>query len=222
MLQRLLTISVASVILCGAFGSGCADVKPRPKQEFVMRVSDLSGELVAGADVISNDVVVGTTKTSGIASFALTGSEGELVSFQVRCPAGYTSPKDPVVARWLAVEAGAASLRARCRKVQHRLVVAVRADGGPNLPILRLGNVVGTTDAGGAANLMFDVNVDERLELSLATASLAKEKVTPVNPAATFDLGDADDVKVFDVKFVRPKPAPKRAAPRPKGPVPIS
>jgi len=154
-------------------------------------------------------------------TFGLAGRDGELVSLDVRCPAGYARTKESTVIRWLAVEGGAALLSARCRKIRHRLVVAVRADGGPNLPVLRLGQVVGTTDTTGAATLLFDISVDERLELTLSTASLAKERVTPVDPAAVFDLGDADDVKSFDVKFVRPKPPPKRAQARRVGPVPL-
>ncbi len=66
---------------------------------------------------------------------------------------------------------------------------------------------------------MFELDLDERVELMLSTASLIKEKVTPRDPSTVLDIGDADDVKVFDVKLSRPKPPPKKAAARRAGPV---
>jgi hypothetical protein len=201
--------------------SSCSAPGPRPEQPFSIRITDFAGEPVEGAEIASGEQVLATTAKEGIGAFAIAGSEGELIALTIRCPKGYSDPKEPIVSRWLGMEGGTASLVGRCRKMNHRLVVAVRADGGPNLPILRLGRVVGATDSTGAASLMFDVEVNERLELTLSTESLAKEKVSPINPVATFELGDADDVKVFDVKLNRPKPAPKRAVAKPKGPVPI-
>lgn len=193
----------------------------RTDQAVEVRVTDYAGAPVEGASLVTGTRDVSTTAKDGVAKLSLTGRDGDLFEIGIKCPTGYTPPAEPLLVRFLSVDGGLASHLARCRKVRHRLVVLVRANGGPDLPILRLGRVVGTTDQSGAASLMLDLDLDERAELTLSTASLAKEKVTPRDPSAVFDLGDSDDVKVFDVTFSRPKPPPKRAAARRIGPVPM-
>ncbi len=182
-------------------------------------MTDFAGQPVEGATLLSGARTVSTAAADGVAKLTLPGRDGDLFSFDVHCPEGYVAPAEQLVIRWLAVDSGVASHLTRCRKLLHRLVVLVRVDGGPGLPIVRLGHVVGTTDVGGAASLMFDLAVDERLELVLSTESLAKEKVTPRDPSAVFELHDADEIELFEVKLARPKPRPKRAVGARRGPV---
>lgn len=220
--MRSLVISSLLVVLFSASTSCAQRPKREPEQSVEVRVTDFVGAPVGGASLAFGTREVASTAADGVATLTLTGRDGDLVALEVRCPAGYAPPAEPVLVRWLAADGGGggtASHAARCRKLRHRLVVLVRAEGGPNLPILRLGRVVGTTDADGVASLMFDLDLDERVELTLSTASLEKQKVTPRDPTAVLEVKDDDDIKLFDVKLARPKPLPKRGLARRAGPV---
>lgn len=209
-------------LLVLAATTSCAKRVQPPLQTFEVRVHDYAGAPIDGASLLAGTRVVARTSATGLASLSFTGREGDLLAIDVRCPAGYAPPAEPLLIQWLAVDGGGvASHLARCRKLRHRLLVAVRAEGGPNLPILRLGRTVGTTDASGAATLMFDLDVDERVELTLSTESLAKEKVTPRDPTAVLDVQDADAVKLFDIKLTRPKAPARKALGRRQGPRPM-
>jgi hypothetical protein len=210
-----------ALALLSATSSCASQPRRQPDQSVEVRVTDFAGAPIEGASLAVGAREIASTAADGVATVTLTGRDGDLVALDVRCPAGYAAPAEPVLVRWLSVDGGTASHAARCRKLRHRLVVLVRADGGPNLPILRLGRVVGTTDAAGAASMMFDLDRDERVELTLSTASLEKERVTPRDPTAVLEVTDADDVRLFDVKLARPKPAAKRGFARRSGPVPM-
>lgn len=219
MRQTQLTTRLSLLALACSATLGCSAPPREAEQPVEVRVTDFAGQPVEGATLVAGARTVSTTAADGVAKLMLPGRDGDLFSLGVHCPEGYVAPTEPLVIRWLAVDSGLASHLTRCRQLRHRLVVLVRVDGGPGLPIVRLGRVVGTTDKAGATSLMFDLAIDERLELVLSTESLAKEKVTPRDPSAVFELHDADEIKLFDVKLARPKPQPKRAVGARRGPV---
>ena len=218
-LLRTRWLPVALVALLG-FATACTASSPVTKGLVVeVRVTDYAGAAVGGAALFAGSNQVALTTADGIATLEMRGREGDLVALEVRCPDGYESPIEKLVVQSLDVDGSTPSHLTRCRKIRHRLVIAVRAEGGPNLPVLRLGRVVGTTDASGAASLLFDLDLEERVELTLSTESLANEGVTPKNPVVVFDLHDENDVKLFDVKLTRPRAKQRRGPAKKRGPV---
>ncbi len=215
-----------SVIGPVAFAVGCARPAPPPPSEarVEVRVLDYADAPVAGTVFRSGSQDIATTSEDGRVTLSLPGREGDILSVEVRCPSEYASPEEPIVIQRLSIVGSVASHLTRCRRLRHRLVVGVRAEGGPNLPITRLGRVVGTTDAAGAATLMFDLDGDQRVELTLSTEALVTQKISPRNPSAVFDVGNGDDVKLFDVRFTRPtvvRPPPAKAVAHRQGPRPM-
>ena len=66
-----------------------------------------------------------------------------------------------------------------------------------------------TPDEQGAfVHVLVEGEVHERVELTLSTADPKLAKIHPQNPAATFEIGDRDEVMKFEMKFTRDaKPA---------------
>jgi hypothetical protein len=96
------------------------------------------------------------------------------------------------------------------------MVIGVRAENGPDLPVLYLGKEVARTDRSGAAHLTVTMNVHEKIELILGTSGKEAESLRPQNPVSVFEMPDHDDIQVFPVTFTREikKPPPLLRWPR--------
>ncbi|MGH7280127.1 MAG: hypothetical protein ACRELY_01265, partial [Polyangiaceae bacterium] len=151
-----------------------------------------------------------------------TGADGTTSDFMVRCPADFTSPTAPIsiTIRRLSGTGNLPEYTAACPPNVRRVVVAVRADGGPNLPITYLGKPVGKTDASGAAHLLLAMKPGDQFQLGLDTSAPGLERLRPESPAKVFVVKDADDIQVFDIKFTLEKLKPVYHAP-PRRPTPI-
>jgi hypothetical protein len=108
----------------------------------------------------------------------------------------------------------------KCEETRRTLVVVVRAENGPDLPILHLGKEIGRTDRSGAAHVKIDADVRERIELTLSTAAPEMAHVHPENPTQVFEPAEHDEVREFAVTFKRDAKK-KPPAPRPTGPRPF-
>jgi hypothetical protein len=204
-----------AVLMVGLAGSGCAQAPVEPPQTVVLRVTTTRGAPVAGAEVRLEGSLVARSDDSGAARFLIGGRNGESFAAQVQCPAPLKSPARPVVVRRLDIQGGAAEHSVKCEETQRKLLVAVRAENGPNLPILYLGNEIGRTDRSGAAHIKIDAEIHERVELALSTAEGDMVAVHPQNPIAAFEAADHDELREFAVTFTRdPKKVVRRAAPR--------
>jgi len=101
-------------------------------------------------------------------------------------------------------------------------VVAVRAEGGANVPVLYLGREIARTDGSGAAHVAFRVASTDAVTLTLDTTE--QPKLRPQHPSMSFHGAERDQLTAFAQKFeaeaAKPKPrvAP-HAAPEPMGPV---
>jgi hypothetical protein len=178
-----------------------------------------TGAPVERARLLSGATVIASTDATGVAQVAVGGAEGETAQLSVKCPSGFKSPTEPLLVRRLEIAATATpEYRVVCQSTRHSLVVAVRAEGGPDLPLLYLGKEIARTDASGAANVMMEMDVHDRVELSLSTAGKDKEKLHPQNPVVVFEMADHEDVQVFAVTFTRDKKKPPKAAAPPQGP----
>jgi hypothetical protein len=219
-LRSLLVIAVALVAM-----GGCDIFKPPAPKAFDARLKVFGdpGEPLAGADVFYKQRKIGTTDAAGTVSFRLKGAEGEVYDLMVKCPSGYTSPTKPVhiVLRKSADPKQRAEYQADCPKSTRSVVVAVRADAGPNLPVLYLGREVAKTDASGAAHVLLDVAPHQTFQLQLSTDGSDAKDLRPPNPTSVFEVTDEDAVFVFHQEFKVEKKRVVRGPAPPSGPKPL-
>jgi hypothetical protein len=157
---------------------------------------------------------LGKTDDSGSLSFTLHGNEGDTVALNVKCPAAYASPERPLLVglRHLGDGSTAARFEVECFSLVHSVVVGVRAENGPHLPILRLKRVVGQTDDQGVAHVLLQASANEQIALTLDTSKNAS--LLPQNPTLDFATHDSDELVLVSQKFtVKQAPRP-RAVPR--------
>ncbi len=209
-----------SLTLLGALtlAPHCSPSPPSPPTPIIVRVRSDAGEPIAEASVFSGSSLLATTDGQGVAHLEVRGRDGESFSLQVRCPPAYSSPEQALDVRRLDIvtKAKVPEYEVRCVKLRHSLVVAVRAENGPNLPVMYLDKEVARTDAFGAAHVVFEMNVHERVELTLQTEGKEYTKAHPQNPMSVFEMAGHDDLQVFAVTFTKdPKKRPPRAAPAP-------
>ncbi len=160
---------------------------------------------LASAVVERDGVPLATTGADGRAALQLHGAEGDIASLNIKCPAEYTSPAAPldVPLRRLADASRVASYRVSCPPETRRMVVAVRAANGADLPVMYLGREVARTDASGAAHFELHLHAGERFELALSTDQ--HPALTPKDPSALFVASDHDDLLFFEQRFDVPR-----------------
>jgi hypothetical protein len=137
----------------------------------------------------------------GTIQFKLTGTEGQVFDLTVKCPEGHESPKQPVpvTLRKLADPKAVPEYLASCQPSLRTVVVAIRADNGPNLPVMYKGSKLATTDASGSAHLLLKVRPNQSLQVKLDTSE-AKD-LLPESPVQAFEVKHEDDVWVLDQPF---------------------
>jgi len=173
---------------------------------------------VAEAALLLGKLPLGMTDEAGNLNLTLHGNEGDSVGLNVKCPAAYASPERPLTVglRHLGNGATAARFEVECFSLLHDVVVGVRAENGPRLPILRLKTVVGKTDDQGVAHVLVQASANELIALTLDTSG--NPALLPPNPTLDFTAHDSDEMVLVSQKFTlkqapRPHVAP-RAIPR--------
>lgn len=200
-MRPLRRVGLASVAV---FSAGCTQ-PPHPAPpaplEVLVRVESDPGKPLPGAMLSVGGVPQATTGTDGRARFALAGSEGDTVALQVKCPDTHASPARPMQIVLKRADAGRTEYVAMCPPLLRRVVLAVRADNGPNLPVKFFGKEVTRTDASGAAHYMVDARPGDQLELSIATNERGAEALRPQNPVFSYVVRPQDEVVLFDARF---------------------
>ena len=224
MTARTPKILAASAILLAVMG-GCDKLREKPPEpyEVVVQVESDPGTAVEGADIMLGANKVASTGSEGRADLKLHGEEGEGLSFNIRCPEGHQNPKPlNVTLRRIADPKKRPEYKVACPPTTRTIVVAVRADEGPNLPVMFLGREVGRTDASGAAHVMLKMRPDEAFQLMLKTSGSEEgERLRPQDPVATFRMKNHDDMVTFDQEF-KVERRIRRWRPKPKGPTPLN
>lgn len=181
----------------------CSALEPvaPPPQEIIIRVAGDPGQPLKGATVQFNGKKVSESDAEGVAKLKLNGKDGDSYDLMINCPEGFLSPSKPlsVMVKRLADPNKRPEYEVSCPPTTRTVVVAVRADNGPNLPIMYLGREVARTDDAGAAHVMMKLKADESFNLVLNTES--NDRLRPQNPTASFIVHDRDDVFTFDQKF---------------------
>lgn len=218
MLGLFLTLAATSLVACGPAEE---ELSSEVSIRIDVDVSSDPGRGVANAEIVSRGERLAVTDDAGRATLALRGHEGDAFELAVRCPAGFESPAMPlpVSIRRLSSDSRSPHFDARCAPLQRTVVVGVRAERGPNLPVVYLGRQVARTDASGAAHVVLSVKPGESVTLTLDTKE-ASSKLLPESPTLTFVAKDADDFVSLDQRFEVPKivkkPIVKPAGNRPE------
>jgi hypothetical protein len=219
--------SLALCLALGGLGTGCTQLlgeQPVIVFEFDLLVRSDDGRPVPGAEIVAAGGNL-TTDAEGRATLVGRGHEGDRLPHVVKCPKDYQSPAAPLLIslRHQVQSERRAVYEMTCIPVKRTVVVGVRADNGPNLPVIYLGQNVARTDASGAAHVLLSVVPGEPFRLTIDTSEAGNESLRPVNPSAEFAVGPADDLLVFEQKMsLAPKPQPKGngrpSGARPRGP----
>lgn len=199
-------LAVCSFFLFSALSTGCAGVKldppPPPPFKVAITVEGDPGQPVPGAVVVRGTKTVATTGADGRAELSIHGADGETVDAAIKCPDGFTSPAKPVTMRLARVTDGRVpTFSVSCPPMTRRVVVAVKAENGPNLPILYLGKVVAHTDLSGAAHFALQAPPGNQFQVTLDTTAKENARLKPPSPSKPFTVGDKDDILVFEQKF---------------------
>lgn len=184
--------------------SGCGSFKdePPPPFEIAIRVDSDPGRPLPGAVVMKGGKEGPSTGPDGRVTLKISGAEGETVDLMVKCPPEYVSPTRALTVLLRRITGGKlAEYDVSCPPSLRRMVVAVRADNGPNLPVMYLGKPLARTDATGAATLLFQLRPGEQFDLELDTSEKGNERIRPKSPSASFVMRPFDDIVTFDQKF---------------------
>jgi hypothetical protein len=216
-------IIAAAAVAVASAGCGAPETEDPTKLAFAVDVNVTSdpGVGTPGAELVAGGQKLATTGADGRAHVSLRGTEGDAVEIAVKCPSGFQSPSDPIGLSLRRLSAGsrAPSFVARCAPLSRTVVVGIRAENGPNVPVTYLGKEVGRTDAWGAAHVVLSVKANEQVALVLDTKSGRDKapKLHPESPSLTFVAKDKDDFVSLDQKFEVEKAAPTRPRAPPRG-----
>ena len=215
---RLRPLALLAALACSACTASAS-----PKYEFLVRVESDKDVPLAGAQLSRHGQALGTSDKKGVIALSIAGLAGETVELETTCPPGHRAPDQPlaVTLRSLAEEGRRPEYRVSCAPLVRSLVVAIRAENGPNLPVKYLGKEIARTDQAGAAHALLRVSPGETVTLTLDTSGEAGARLSPKNPELKLTAQERDDVVLFDQTFTREvesKPRARRAA---KGTGPI-
>lgn len=221
-LPALLAVVLPCLAFVGVAACG-GEPQQKPPVEVLVKVSGDPGVPLEGASVLFSGKPIATTDAKGSAKLTLTGNEGDLYDVSVKCPAGFQSPVKPIsiTLHRFAEPSKTTEYEVSCPPTTRTIVVAVRAENGPNLNVLYLGRAIGRTDASGAATVLLEgLDADSQFELTLDTTEKGSEDLRPQNPTNVFTIKRADDVFTFDVKFtIEKKKVVWHAPPKKTGPI---
>ena len=81
------------------------------------------------------------------------------------------------------------------------MIIAVRTDNGPNLPVKYLGREIGRTDASGAFTYMLSGKPGDHMEFTLDTSEKANDNLRPQNPTMSLVVDNKDNYYPLDQPF---------------------
>ncbi|HKO49115.1 MAG TPA: Ig-like domain-containing protein [Polyangiaceae bacterium] len=202
-----LDLSMIVFAFSSLLGAGCSKVLGEPPSyafSFTIRVASDDGTPIKGAQIGTSSSQTATTDDAGRARLEVTGREGDRRPFLVRCPSDFQSPPEPLVISLHHNAEGAASAvySATCVPFKRTVVVAVRLEGGPGLPIYYLDEEVARTDESGAAHFIVKAVPGEPFRIAVRTQEV-DEDLRPIDPTAELSVGASDDIVLFEQTLSR-------------------
>ncbi|MCL2724671.1 MAG: hypothetical protein FWD69_09570 [Polyangiaceae bacterium] len=213
----------AAVVLTAFAISSCKDLDPPPPPPFdvYIKVESDPGHPVVGATVTRASNVLATTGPDGRAMITLTGAEGDTTDVMVKCPEILQSPTTPTTIRLTryADPKKMPEYAVFCPPLRRHIVVAIRAENGANLPVKYLDKIVARTDVSGAAHFLLDAMPGEKIVVTLDTSEARRLSAQQQNPSTAFFARPADEILVWEQKFVLDKVKPIGIR---RGPCPVA
>jgi hypothetical protein len=219
-----LQLLFASLAICAS----CKQLEEPPAPPFRVAVVVQSDKDVPlpGVVIRRGDKELGKTEPNGKAILMFRGEEGDQIDVWVKCPEGFDSPAKPttVALRRLADPNKLAEYPVMCPPAERKVIVAIRTDNGPNLPVKYLGREQARTDASGATTFMLSGKPGDHMEFTLDTSEKANERLRPQNPTVSLVVENKDNYYQLDQPFQIQKVTivqVQRQLPRPIGPTPL-
>jgi hypothetical protein len=201
----LAKLTASAGLLLALAAAGCEEKDLSRDYGFIVRVSSEPGHGLEGAGASVKGRELGVSDSSGAIAIQVRGHEGDVVAIDIACPSGHR-PAAPVSVPLRHVGRGVKpEFAALCTPLTHSIVVAVRAERGPHLPLLHLGRELARTDASGAAHLLLDVASDDVVELVLDTTE--QPRLRPKNPILRIQPGPRDEITAINQEFTVQPPA---------------
>jgi hypothetical protein len=200
-------------------GSGCQSPEPARQREFPFELHARSddGEALRGVTVRRGSLSLGSTDESGRLVTQLRGSEGQVVSLSVECPAAYQPLTAALSARLSSARGVGKStvqpsrLSTVCQRLHRKVVLVVHAQDGAGLPVKVNGEVIGTTDLDGNAHMLLTAARDVRT-LDVELDARSRKDLVGQNSRRLLELGQGDTVLLVEHAFRRAR-VTQRAAP---------
>ncbi len=199
---------------------GCTEV-PTPLFLVGVRVESDPGEGLPNATLSMHGRRLGVTDATGLTVATLAGVSGETIELQVSCPDGFRQPSSALLARLRPSQKSSdrPEYRVACPPLRRKLVVAVKTDGSPDLPVRVLGEEIARTDRFGTAHALFHVAPGDVLVVKLDTS--AQPAWMPRDPELRVVMPDRDELVLFQQAFTKPKPKRTPRHKAPEEPTPI-
>ena len=211
--RRLVALALLLAPACSGTGKSAFAI--------AVQVESDPGKPLSGVRIAVGGAELGRSDQRGRARIVLSGKPGDVLDLTVTCPADYTAPEKPlsVVLRPLAEAGRIPEYRAVCAPRMRSLVLAVRAERGPNLPVKYLGREIARTDSAGAAHALIEVEPNQPVSVTLDTSAPEHAALRPQNPELKLVMPARDEVALFDQTFTRVEPPkPKHRPQPPSGP----
>ncbi len=206
---------------CGKF-----EEPPPPPFQVAITVEADKGTPLMGAVITRTNKEIGKTNEQGRAVLTFRGEDGDQLDVYVKCPDGFDSPTKPVTValRRLADPKRLAEYPVMCPPAERKVVVALRTENGPNLPVKFLGRDVARTDQSGAATFMMNAKPGDHLDFTVDTSEKGNEALRPQSPSVSLIVDNKDAYYTLDQVFQVQKArivvvGPHR--PQPIGPTPL-
>jgi hypothetical protein len=202
-LRELCQLLSASALLVACSGSTAQALKPFQVQ---LQAKSDDGEPVNGAKFSINNVDLGASAVDGKLLQTVRGTEGQSVLVNVSCPDEYISPEKPTPLKLTEVrkvnETASATLGLglTCTRKMLDVIVVVRTENAPSLPVDVGGKNLGVTDEFGNAHVHLRVERGTRT-VSVTLGTLAAPTLRPQNPSRVFELDDKDGLLLVEQSF---------------------
>ena len=215
--------SLALVVLAAS----CNNFQEAPPPPFKVAVSVEAdkGVPLPGAVVTRNNDPIGKTDGTGKAVLTFVGQDGDQLDVWVKCPDGFDSPAKPTTLMLRRLSGDKlAEYSVTCPPAERKVVVAIRAENGGNLPIKFLNRDIARTDGWGAATFMLSGKPGDKLDFVIDTSDKANERLQPQSPTVSVVVDQKDSFYPLDQPFTVVKPKIVFAAvhrPTAIGPTPL-